>query len=35
MLTAVVDAMEDQDIAMVDISNAFVQMDLPGADPGE
>ena len=35
MLTSVIDAMEGQDITTFDIPNAFVQTDLPQADPGE
>ena len=35
MLTSVVGAMEDQDVATVDISNVFVQMDLPTEGPEE
>ena len=38
VLTSAIDAMEGQDVATIDIPNAFMQTDLPDlpqADPGE
>ena len=35
MMTAVVDAVEERDVATINVPNTFVQTDLPKADPGD